>query len=52
MKKMKTISALLCAMLLIVCAVLPAAAAPARLVDNAGILAADDSGTLAALLDV
>lgn len=38
-------------MLLIVCAVLPAAAAPARLVDNAGILAADDSETLAALLD-
>lgn len=51
MKKMKTIFAPLCAMLLIVCAVLPAAAAPARLVDNAGILAADDSETLAALLD-
>lgn len=51
MKMTKRISALFCVLLLCVCAVLPVAAAPARLTDNASLLTEEEHETVAALLD-
>lgn len=52
MKMTKRISALFCVLLLCVCAVLPVAAAPARLADNASLLTEEERETVSALLDV
>lgn len=51
MKMTKRISALFCVLLLCVLAVLPVAAAPARLADNASLLTEEERETVAALLD-
>lgn len=52
MNMTKRISALFCVLLLCVCAVLPVAAAPARLADNASLLTEEERETVSALLDV
>lgn len=52
MKMTKRISALFFVLLVGVCAVLPVAAAPARLADNASLLTEEERETVSALLDV